>query len=112
MEMMFEMRNICLYEPNTEEMVQLVYLTNIDDKILEGDLLQYFGNMEMVGFAKNNDFLTLGVFPISLHYEKNGKTLRERENVYGFQKKGGNIYQVTGGNIGYIWRKCQKQKVA
>mgnify|MGYP006874111446 FL=1 len=76
-----EMRSICLIEPETEEFVQVTYLCDLDSNMYEDEILDTCGGLRNVGMANDKEFMALGLYPVSLYYEKEGKTMRARERI-------------------------------
>ena len=75
-----ELRNICLIEPENDELVQVSYLCDMDSQVWEDELLDGCGDIRSVGMANDRVFMKLGIYPISINYEKNGTVVRAREN--------------------------------
>lgn len=75
-----ELRNLVLIEPETDEFVQVTYLCDLDSRIAENDLLDTYGNLKNVGMANDKSFMALGLYPLSIFYERGGNTIRAREN--------------------------------
>lgn len=81
-----ELRNLVLIEPETSEFVQVTYLCDLDSRIDENDLLDNYGNLRNVGMATDKSFMALGLYPLSIFYERDGAIIRARENpIEGFE---------------------------
>lgn len=74
----FQMRNLVLMEPETGEIVQIAYLCDAD---LSEQVFDKYSLREL-GTANNQMFFQLGIYPVSIYYEKAGKVIRTRENTF------------------------------
>lgn len=112
-----EMRSICLIEPETEEFVQVTYLCDLDSNMYEDEILDTCGGLRNVGMANDKEFMALGLYPVSLYYEKEGKTMRARENsISEFDLVEDNIYKPNTDGINLLCRikhlKKKRQQAA
>lgn len=112
-----EMRSICLIEPETEEFVQVTYLCDLDSNMYEDEILDTCGGLRNVGMANDKEFMALGLYPVSLYYEKEGKTMRARENSMSeFDLVEDNIYRPNTDGINLLCRikhlKKKRQQAA
>lgn len=100
-----EMRSVCLIEPETDEFVQVTYLCNLDSCIGENEILNECGGLRNVGMANDKEFMALGLYPVSLYYEKEGRTMRARENSMSeFDLVEDNIYKPNTEGINLLCR--------
>lgn len=108
---MFELRNICLIDPDTDEFVQLTYFCEMDSSLTESDLLEKYKTIKGVGLAKDSSIMKLGVYPIYLCYSKNGAIKREKENdMSDFVKVEGNVYKPNKDMMGLLARMKKNNK--
>lgn len=108
-----ELRNLCLYDPDTDESVTLLYLACVDCGISGDDLIGRFGRLSEIGWTNTRGFMELGIYPLKLSYEKAGKTVRAREFVLkGLLGTGGNIVKAEGGACALLWKMGRKRKAA
>ena len=108
-----ELRNLVLIEPETQEFVQLSYLCDIDSQLTESELLDNYGGIRNVGIASDKSFFKIGLYLVSLYYERNGATMREKENpMDGFVLVSGNIYKPNqlGMETLYKMKRNNKKK--
>lgn len=96
---------MCMFEPDTDEFVQVTYLCGMDSHISENELLDCLGGIKNVGLAQDKEFMELGLFPLSVIYERNGVVKREKENpMDGFQKVSDNVYMPIGNGVNIVCR--------
>ena len=94
-----EMRNLVLIEPETKEFVQVTYLCDMDSHITESELLNKLGN------ANDKIFMSLGLYPVSVYYERDGKIMRSRENsIDNFELTENNLYKPKQEGIALLYR--------
>lgn len=88
------------------EFLQLSYFCGIDsDEDIAEKLRSCIGSLKDIGTAQSGRFTRLGIFPVFLCYERNGKTVRSMENDTGyFRKVRGNIYAPVDGNATAAFR--------
>lgn len=101
-----ELRSICLFEPETEEFVQLTYLCDIDFEISTNQLLDSYGSLRSIGIAKDKSFMQLGVFPVAIRYERQGHLKRAHDNFIDdiFEHVSKNIYRPNKNGISLLCR--------
>ncbi len=75
-----EMRNLVLIEPETNKFVQVTYLCDMDSHMSESEILNRLGGLRDVGNANDKVFMSLGLYPVSIYYERDGRVMRSREN--------------------------------
>ena len=109
-----ELRNICMIEPENDELVQVSYLCDMDSQIWEDELLNECGDIRSVGMANDKVFMSLGIYPVSINYEKDGTTVRARENsMLEFDWVEDNIYKPNKNGINLLCRmKHLKERAA
>ena len=100
-----EMRNLVLIEPETKEFVQVTYLCDMDSHITESELLNKLGGLKNVGNANDKIFMSLGLYPVSVYYERDGKIMRARENsIDNFELTENNLYKPKQEGIALLYR--------
>lgn len=107
-----ELRNICITEPETDELVQVSYLCDIDAAISENTFFDTYGCIKNIGMANDKTFMQLGIYPVAVYYERNGKTVRARENsMDDFEYVSNNIYKPNQNGLNMLYR-LQRKKAA
>ena len=112
-----EMRNLVLIEPETDEFVQVTYLCDMDSHMSESEILNRLGGLRDVGNANDKVFMSLGLYPVSIYYERDGRVMRSRENsMTDFEAVEDNVYRPKPGDmsvkfgiigaIGFIFTLC------
>ena len=105
-----ELRNICLIEPETDELVQVSYLCNLDSTISENTFLDTYGCIRNIGMANDKTFMQLGIYPVAVYYERDGKTVRARENsMDDFEYISDNIYKPNQNGLNMLCRLQRKK---
>ena len=109
-----ELRNICMIEPENDELVQVSYLCDMDSQIWEDELINECGDIRSVGMTNDKVFMSLGIYPVSINYEKDGTTVRARENsMLEFDWVENNIYKPNKNGINLLCRmKHLKERAA
>ncbi len=105
-----ELRNLCISE--ADELVQIEYLCELDSSISEEAIIDSCGQLKNLGMANDKKFMKMGMYPLSVYYEKNGKVKRNRINPLDeFDLLEGNIYSFNqrGANLLRKWNHIQKQ---
>ena len=92
-----------MIEPENDELVQVSYLCDMDSQIWEDELLNECG-----------DIRSVGIYPVSINYEKDGTTVRARENsMLEFDWVEDNIYKPNKNGINLLCRmKHLKERAA
>lgn len=76
-----ELRSICLFDYDTQEFVQIDYICGLDEELSETEIINHCGGtIKSVGLANDKDFMKLGMFPISIIYEREGSVKRAKQN--------------------------------
>lgn len=92
-----------MIEPENDELVQVSYLCDMDSQIWEDELLNECGDIRSVGMANDKVFMSLGIYPVSINYEKDGTTVRARENsMLEFDWVEDNIYKPNKNGINLL----------
>lgn len=106
-----EMRNLVLIEPETDEFVQVTYLCDMDSHMSESEILNKLGGLRDVGNANDKIFMALGLYPISIYYERDGKVMRSRENsIDDFEIVEDNVYKPKQEAMPLLYRIKNLQK--
>lgn len=111
-----ELRSLCIVDPVTDEVLQLSFLCHLDtalyEAINEDVLLARFGTIKKIGCAKDKSFIKLGIYPVSIAYEKHNKIVRQKENsLSDFEQIDKNIYKPSS-RVMYIIKKMDNFIVA
>lgn len=100
-----EMRNLVLIEPETDEFVQVTYLCDMDSHMSESEILNRLGGLRDVGNANDKVFMSLGLYPVSIYYERDGRVMRSRENsMTDFEAVEDNVYKPKQGAMSLLYR--------
>ena len=100
-----EMRNLVLIEPETDEFVQVTYLCDMDSHMSESEILNRLGGLRDVGNANDKVFMSLGLYPVSIYYERDGRVMRSRENsMTDFEAVEDNVYRPKQGAMSLLSR--------
>lgn len=106
-----EMRNLVLIEPETNEFVQVTYLCDMDSHMSESEILNRLGGLQDVGNANDKVFMSLGLYPVSIYYERDGRVMRSRENsMTDFEAVEDNVYRPKQGAMSLLYRMKNLQK--
>lgn len=106
-----EMRNLVLIEPETDEFVQVTYLCDMDSHMSESEILNRLGGLRDVGNANDKVFMSLGLYPVSIYYERDGRVMRSRENsMTDFEAVEDNVYKPKQGVMSLLYRMKNLQK--
>ena len=106
-----EMRNLVLIEPETNEFVQVTYLCDMDSHMSESEILNRLGGLRDVGNANDKVFMSLGLYPVSIYYERDGRVMRSRENsMTDFGAVEDNVYRPKQGAMSLLYRMKNLQK--
>ncbi len=106
-----EMRNLVLIEPETDEFVQVTYLCDMDSHMSESEILNRLGGLRDVGNANDKVFMSLGLYPVSIYYERDGRVMRSRENsMTDFEAVEDNVYKPKQGAMSLLYRMKNLQK--
>lgn len=106
-----EMRNLVLIEPETDEFVQVTYLCDMDSHMSESEILNRLGGLRDVGNANDKVFMSLGLYPVSIYYERDGRVMRSRENsMTDFETVEDNVYRPKQGAMSLLYRMKNLQK--
>lgn len=106
-----EMRNLVLIEPETNEFVQVTYLCDMDSHMSESEILNRLGGLRDVGNANDKVFMSLGLYPVSIYYERDGRVMRSRENsMTDFEAVEDNVYRPKQGTMSLLYRMKNLQK--
>lgn len=106
-----EMRNLVLIEPETNEFVQVTYLCDMDSHMSESEILNRLGGLRDVGNANDKVFMSLGLYPVSIYYERDGRVMRSRENsMTDFEAAEDNVYRPKQGAMSLLYRMKNLQK--
>lgn len=106
-----EMRNLVLIEPETDEFVQVTYLCDIDSHMSESEILNRLGGLRDVGNANDKVFMSLGLYPVSIYYERDGRVMRSRENsMTDFEAVEDNVYRPKQEAMSLLYRMKNLQK--
>ena len=106
-----EMRNLVLIEPETDEFVQVTYLCDMDSHMSESEILNRLGGLRDVGNANDKVFMSLGLYPVSIYYERDGRVMRSRENsMTDFEAVEDNVYRPKHGAMSLLYRMKNLQK--
>ena len=106
-----EMRNLVLIEPETDEFVQVTYLCDMDSHMSESEILNRLGGLRDVGNANDKVFMSLGLYPVSIYYERDGRVMRSRENsMTDFEAVEDNVYRPKQGAMSLLYRMKNLQK--
>ena len=108
-----ELRKIVLVEPADKEFVQLSYLCKTNSDISDEALMQVCGGtLKGLGTATDRMLGKLGIYPVSIYYERNGVTIREKENdTDGFKQTEDNRYLVDQTGMEKL-KKLRKRRQA
>ena len=99
-----EMRNLVLIEPET-------YLCDMDSHMSESEILNRLGGLRDVGNANDKVFMSLGLYPVSIYYERDGRVMRSRENsMTDFEAVEDNVYRPKQGEMSLLYRMKYLQK--
>lgn len=99
-----ELRSMCIFEPTTEELVQVTYLCELDAHVSEHELINICGgSIKDVGLANDKPFMLCGMFPLSVIYEKGG-ILKGKNSIKEFKKVEDNMYIPVNDGVGLICR--------
>lgn len=109
-----ELRNICLIEPETDEFLQMTYLCKVDASFSEKDFLEVYKDLRGISLAKDTSFMRkLGIYPVSLLYEKKGHVMRAKENdMSEFDFVEGNLYKTNNRDIKGLLSVYNKKSAA
>ena len=100
-----EMRNLVLIEPETDEFVQVTYLCDMDSHMSESEILNRLGGLRDVGNANDKVFMSLGLYPVSIYYERDGRVMRSRENsMTDFEAVEDNVYKPKQEAMSLLYR--------
>lgn len=106
-----EMRNLVLIEPETDEFVQVTYLCDMDSHMSESEILNRLGGLRDVGNANDKVFMSLGLYPVSIYYERDGRVMRSRENsMTDFEAVEDNVYKPKQWAMSLLYRMKNLQK--
>lgn len=106
-----EMRNLVLIEPETNEFVQVTYLCDMDSHMSESEILNRLGGLRDVGNANDKVFMSLGLYPVSIYYERDGRVMRSRENsMTDFEAVEDNVYRPKQEAMSLLYRMKNLQK--
>lgn len=106
-----EMRNLVLIEPETDEFVQVTYLCDMDSHMSESEILNRLGGLRDVGNANDKVFMSLGLYPVYIYYERDGRVMRSRENsMTDFEAVEDNVYKPKQGAMSLLYRMKNLQK--
>ena len=106
-----EMRNLVLIEPETNEFVQVTYLCDMDSHMSESEILNRLGGLRDVGNANDKVFMSLGLYPVSIYYERDGRVMRSLENsMTDFEAVEDNVYRPKQGAMSLLYRMKNLQK--
>lgn len=106
-----EMRNLVLIEPETNEFVQVTYLCDMDSHMSESEILNRLEGLRDVGNANDKVFMSLGLYPVSIYYERDGRVMRSRENsMTDFEAVEDNVYRPKQGAMSLLYRMKNLQK--
>lgn len=106
-----EMRNLVLIEPETDEFVQVTYLCDMDSHMSESEILNRLGGLRGVGNANDKVFMSLGLYPVSIYYERDGRVMRSRENsMTDFEAVEDNVYRPKQEAMSLLYRMKNLQK--
>ena len=106
-----EMRNLVLIEPETDEFVQVTYLCDMDSHMSESEILNRIGGLRDVGNANDKVFMSLGLYPVSIYYERDGRVMRSRENsMTDFEAVEDNVYRPKQEAMSLLYRMKNLQK--
>lgn len=106
-----EMRNLVLIEPETDEFVQVTYLCDMDSHMSESEILNRLGGLRDVGNANDKVFMSLGLYPVSIYYERDGRVMRSRENsMTDFEAVEDNVYRPKQEAMSLLYRIKNLQK--
>ena len=106
-----EMRNLVLIEPETAEFVQVTYLCDMDSHMSESEILNRLGGLRDVGNANDKVFMSLGLYPVSIYYERDGRVMRSRENsMTDFEAVEDNVYKPKQEAMSLLYRIKNLQK--
>ena len=106
-----EMRNLVLIEPETDEFVQVTYLCDMDSHMSESVILNRLGGLRDVGNANDKVFMSLGLYPVSIYYERDGRVMRSRENsMTDFEAVEDNVYRPKQEAMSLLYRMKNLQK--
>lgn len=106
-----EMRNLVLIEPETDEFVQVTYLCDMDSHMSESEILNRLGGLRDVGNANDKVFMSLGLYPVSIYYERDGRVMRSRENsMTDFEAVEDNVYKPKQEAMSLLYRIKNLQK--
>lgn len=106
-----EMRNLVLIEPETDEFVQVTYLCDMDSHMSESEILNRLGGLRDVGNANDKVFMSLGLYPVSIYYERDGRVMRSRENsMTDFEAVEDNVYRPKQVAMSLLYRIKNLQK--
>ena len=105
------MRNLVLIEPETNEFVQVTYLCDMDSHMSESEILNRLGGLRDVGNANDKVFMSLGLYQVSIYYERDGRVMRSRENsMTDFEAVEDNVYRPKQGAMSLLYRMKNLQK--
>lgn len=106
-----EMRNLVLIEPESDEFVQVTYLCDMDSHMSESEILNRLGGLRDVGNANDKVFMSLGLYPVSIYYERDGRVMRSRENsMTDFEAVEDNVYRPKQEAMPLLYRMKNLQK--
>ena len=106
-----EMRTLVLIEPETNEFLQVTYLSDMDSHMSESEILNRLGGLRDVGNANDKVFMSLGLYPVSIYYERDGRVMRSRENsMTDFEAVEDNVYRPKQGAMSLLYRMKNLQK--
>lgn len=106
-----EMRNLVLIEPESDEFVQVTYLCDMDSHMSESEILNRLGGLRDVGNANDKVFMSLGLYPVSIYYERDGRVMRSRENsMTDFEAVEDNVYRPKQEAMSLLYRMKNLQK--
>ena len=69
----------------------------------ESEILNRLGGLRDVGNANDKVFMSLGLYPVSIYYERDGRVMRSRENsMTDFEAVEDNVYKTKQGAMSLL----------
>ena len=77
----------------------------------ESEILNRLGGLRDVGNANDKVFMSLGLYPVSIYYERDGRVMRSRENsMTDFEAVEDNVYRPKQEAMSLLYRMKNLQK--
>lgn len=110
---LMQMRNICIVEPKTNEFFQMSYLCDEEcGGEVEEALERKYKSLHQMASERDKEFMKLGIYPVSLHYERNGRVRARENSMSGFRLECENRYRLEEKGISILKKmKCLQKQV-